>query len=203
MSVLPYVAAGAVSSVLRIVEKFLSTSSDAERLLRHEISFKEATDGIVKNIHIYIPLTTTKLICDTIVISMSGKWIYNVLIHVRSIFKSLINCGFEVFQNGIKLSLNYIFTSLRNCSISLILSQFKHLYDKPKNVVSSFSINDFCYISNHIHFLIIATTNGLTKTVQLELMKYWLECMGIIRAIAESHNIDFVKYMSKYSSKEM
>ncbi len=61
MSVLPYVAAGAVSSALRIVEKFLSTSSDAERYLRHEISFKEATDGIVKNIHIYIGIIRKRM----------------------------------------------------------------------------------------------------------------------------------------------
>ncbi|CAF0852913.1 unnamed protein product [Rotaria sordida] len=157
MSLVPYFVAAAGSSTLRIVEMFFSIPKDAERYLNHEINFKEATDGIVKNIHIYVPLTTAKLICDTIVLSTISKWIYDVLIHVRYIFKGLINYGLEAFKNAIKLSLNHIFTSLRSCSIGLILSQFKHIYDKHEK----------------------------------------LECMGIIRAVAESNNIDFVKYMNK------
>lgn len=196
MSIIPYIGAAAISSTIRIIEKFLSTASDAERYLNHEIDFKQATDSIVKNIHIYIPLTTAKVICDVIFVNIYGKWIFEVLIHVGSIFKSLINCGFEAFKNGIISSLKYIFASLGNCSISLILSQFNHL-GESNEIIPSFSIIDFCHICNHIHFLIIAMSNDLTKTIQLELMKYWLECMGIVRAIAESHNIDFIKYMNK------
>ncbi|CAF5009962.1 unnamed protein product [Rotaria sp. Silwood1] len=158
MSFVPYFVTAVGSSTLRIVEMFFfSIPKDAERYLNHEINFKEATDGIVKNIHIYVPLTTAKLICDTIVLSTISKWIYDVLIHVRYIFKGLINYGLEAFKNAIKLSLNHIFTSLRSCSIGLIL----------------------------------------------KLMKYWLECMGIIGAVAESNNINFVKYMNKCYSDEI
>ncbi|CAF3688098.1 unnamed protein product [Rotaria sordida] len=197
MSLVPYFVAAAGSSTLRIVEMFFSIPKDAERYLNHEINFKEATDGIVKNIHIYVPLTTAKLICDTIVLSTISKWIYDVLIHVRYIFKGLINYGLEAFKNAIKLSLNHIFTSLRSCSIGLILSQFKHIYDKHEKVLLSISIIDFFTMCNHIYLLIISQRNGFKKNIQLELMKYWLECMGIIRAVAESNNIDFVKYMNK------
>jgi hypothetical protein len=150
-----------------------------------------------------MPLTTTKIICDAIILSRTVQWIYDILIDVRSIFKGLINCGFQAFQNGIISSLKCLFTSLRNCSIGLVVSQFKQLYNKPKSIMSSCSIIDFCNTCNHIYLLIVGATNDLTKTVQLELMKYWLECMGIIRAIAESHNINFVKYMNKCFTKEM
>ncbi|CAF4198056.1 unnamed protein product, partial [Rotaria sp. Silwood2] len=54
MSVVPYCFAAVVSSTVRIIERYLSTSQDAERFLKHEINFKEATDDIVKNIHIYV-----------------------------------------------------------------------------------------------------------------------------------------------------
>ncbi|CAF0824580.1 unnamed protein product [Rotaria sordida] len=145
------------------VVPYFVAAVDAERYLNHEINFKEATDNIVQNIHIYVPLTTAKLICDTIVLSVTG----------------LINYGLEAFKNAIKLSLNHIFTSLRSCSIGLILSQFKHIYDKHEKVLLSISIIDFY------------------------LMKYLLECMGIIRAVAESNNIDFVKYMNKCYSDEI
>jgi hypothetical protein len=47
--------------------------------------------------HIDIPLTTAKLICDVIILSTTGKWIYDVLINIRPIFKVLINCGIEAF----------------------------------------------------------------------------------------------------------
>ncbi|CAF5115894.1 unnamed protein product, partial [Rotaria sp. Silwood1] len=78
-------------------------------------------------------------------------------VRIQYIFKGLINYGLEAFKNAIKLSLNHIFTSLRSCSIGLIL----------------------------------------------KLMKYWLECMGIIGAVAESNNINFVKYMNKCYSDEI
>jgi penicillin-binding protein-related factor A (putative recombinase) len=93
--------------------------------------------------------------------------------------------------------------SLKKCSVALIVTQLKHLCDIQENGISSFSIINFCNICNHIYLLIIGTTNGLTKQIQLELMKYWLECMGIIRAIAEAHNINFVKYMNRCSSNQM
>jgi hypothetical protein len=203
MSVIPLLVAAAGSSVARIVVKFLSTPKHAERYLNYEISFEEATDSIVKNIRIYVPLTTAKVICDAIVLGMTGKWIYEILSTVMSIFKGLINCGLQAFQNGIITSLNHFFTSLRDCSITLILTQFKHFYDKRRKAISPFTMNDFCNFSNSIHLIIICSTNGLTKTVQLELMQYWLECMGIIRAIAESHNINFVKYMDKFCPRKM
>ncbi|CAF1353630.1 unnamed protein product [Rotaria sp. Silwood1] len=203
MSVVPYFFAAVGSSTLRIVEMFFSISKDAERYLNHEIDFKEATDGIVKYIRVYVPLTTAKLICDTVVLSMMSQWIYDVLIHVRWIFKGLINYGFEAFKNAIKSSLKYIFTSLQTCSISLISSQFKHIYNKREKVLSSISMTDFCTICNHIYLLIISQRSGFKKTIQLELIKYWLECMGIIRVVAESNNINFVKYMNKCYSNEI
>ncbi len=199
----PYFIAAAASSTIRILENFLSTSKDAQHYLNGEINLKQATDDIVKNIRIYVPLTTTKLICDAIVLSLTGKWIYDVVISVRLIFTKLINCGFYAFINGIKSSLKHIFSSLRNCSIALVLTEFEYLYQKQKKAMSSISIIDFCNICNQIYFLIIGSTNGLTKTIQLELIKYWLQCMGIIRAIAESHNINFIKYMNRPCSKKM
>jgi hypothetical protein len=173
MSIVPYFGAAVVASALRIVENvFLSTSTTAERYSNGRISFEEATDDIVKNIRIYVPLTTTKLICDVIVMSMLGEWIYNVIIYIRTIFKGLINCGLQAFINGIKLSLNHFFTLIRSCSIGLIRNQFCHLYDKQNKVISSISMVDFCNISNSLYLSIIGSTNGLTKSVQLELMKY-------------------------------
>jgi hypothetical protein len=203
MSVIPYLVAGVGSSTIRILEKIFSISKDAQRYLNHEIGFKEATDGIVKHINIYVPLTTAKVICDAIVLSMTSKWIYDILFMIRSIFKGLLNCGLHAFQNGIALSLKHFFTALQSCSISLISTQLKHLCDTPNKAISSISIIDLCNISNGIHLFIIGTTAGLAQTIQLELMKYWLECMGIIRAVAESHNINFVKYMNRACSRQM
>lgn len=203
MLALPYIVAAGTSSLIRIGETWLPISKDAERYLKREINFEQATNNIVRKIRIYIPLTTVKIVCDAIVLSMTGQWIYDVLIHIRSIFIGLLNCGFTAFINGIKLSLEHFFNSLRNCSISLILTQFINLYDKQKKFVASISMRNFCNVCNQIYFLVLASTGDLKKIIQLELIKYWLECMGIIRAIAESLNINFVKYMNQSCSREM
>jgi hypothetical protein len=198
---LPYFVAAAVSGTIRVGENLLSISKDAQRYLNNEISFEQATDSIVKNKRLYTFLTTTKILSDTIVLSITGRWIFDIVKFVRSIFQNLISYGLEAFINGIKLSFEHFFLSLKNCSIPLVLSQFKYLYDKRKNSISSFSIINFCNICNQIYFLIIGKTNGFTKTIQLELTKYWLECMGIIRVVAESNNINFVKYMNQSCSR--
>jgi hypothetical protein len=203
MLALPYIGAAATSSLIRICEGFLPISNNADRYMKREINFEQATDHIVKNIRMYTTLVSAKIVCDAIVLSMTGQWLFNVLIHIRSIFKSLLNCELAAFINGIKLSLEHFFVSLKNCSITLILTQFKYLYDKQKNIISSISILNFCNICNQIYFLLIASTGDLKKTIQLDIIKYWLECMGIIRAVAECLNINIIKYMNQSFSKEM
>ncbi len=203
MAFLLPLGAGVASSAIRVYERFQPISNDAERYLEREINFEKATDNIVKNIRIYLPLTTTKIVCDAIVLGVTGRWIYDVLIQIRLIFKGLFNCGLTAFISGIKLSFEKFLMSLQNCTVSLILTQFVNLFDRQKKFIASISIWDFCNICNQIYFLIIALTNDFKKTIQLELVKYWLECMGIIRAIAESHNINFIKYMNRSCSRRM
>lgn len=194
MGFFPYLFAAAGSSTTRIAERFLPIQDNAERYLDRDIDFREATDDIVRNIRVYVALTSTKLVCDVIVLSMTGQWIYNALMHIRGIFKGLFRCGLVAFIDGIKSSFDYVLLSLQSCSITMILNQFKNLLETQK---SSLSIMKFCTICNQIYYLIIAATCDLNRTIQLELTKYWLECMGIIRTIAESLNIDFVKYMAR------
>ena len=194
MAFVPYLTAAAVSSSLRIAERFLPIQTNAERYLDREIDFRQATDDIVKHIRVYAAITSTKLVCDVIVLTMTGRWIYNILMHIRGVFRGLLHCGLEVFITGIQSSFDYVLLSVQSCSITMIVKQFSNFIQSQKN---SFSFLGFCTICNQIYFLLIAATCDLTRTVQLELTKYWLECMGIIRAIAESLNIDFVKYMAR------
>jgi hypothetical protein len=203
MAAFIHLFAATASGTIRVCEKFLPISKNTELYLDGKISFKEATDDIVKNIRIYIPLTTAKTVSDLIFLNMTGQWIYEVIIHVRLIFKGLINCGLEAFKNGIKLSLEHFFLFLQKCSIGIVISQFKYLFDRQKKGISAISIIDFCNICNNIYLFINGTTNGFKKTIQLELIKYWLECMGIVRAIAEYNNINFVKYMNQCCPKDM
>lgn len=198
-----YVVVGAVSGTIRMFENILPISRDAQRYINGEIDFEQATDNIIKNKKIYAPLTTIKFGCDAMIFCMTSRWIYDVVIVVRSIFKELIQFSFQAFINRIEASLSHFFLSLQNCSIVLILSQFKYLYDKQKNFVKSFSFVTFCNLCNQIYFLIIGSTFGFKKTIQIELMKYYLECMGHIRGIAEGVNIDFIKYMNKTRSIDL
>jgi hypothetical protein len=203
MAFLVPIGAGFVSGVIRIYESLQPIGNDAERYLKDEINFEKATDDIVKNVNIYLPLTTTKLICDVVVLSVTGKWISDELIYIRSIFKSIFKCGLIAFIEGIKSFFEHLLMSLQSCSTVLILTHFANLFDKQNKFVASISMWNFCNICNQIYFLILVSTTDLKKAIQLELIKYWLECMGIIRAIAESHQINFVKYMNQSCSREM
>ena len=198
MALVPYLGAAAVSSALRIAERLLPIQNNAERYLDRDIDFERATDPIVKNIRTYVSLTSVKIVCDVIVVSMTGKWIYDILMHTRSIFKNLFGCGLRAFFDGMKGSCDFILVSLSTCSISMIFNQFKGLLEMQK---TSFSFMQFCTICNQIYFLIVASTCDLSRTLRLELVKYWLECMGIVRAIAEALNINFVKYIARSLKK--
>lgn len=198
MTFAPYLGAAAISSALRIVERFLPIQNNSERYLDGDIDFQRATDPIVNNIRVYVSLTSVKMVCDVIVVSITGKWIYDILMHTRGIFKNLFGCGLRAFFDGMKGSFDFILVSLSTCSINAISNQFKGLLEMQKN---SFSFMQFCAICNQIYFLIVASTCDLSRTVRLELVKYWLECMGIVRAVAEALNINFVKYFARSLAK--
>lgn len=193
--------AGFFSSSTRVAENYLSITNDAERYLNGEINFEQATDNVVQQIHIYPTLLAIKFGSDAIVLSMTGKWIYNVVSAISSVFRGIIQGGLSIFLNRIKLSVEHFLSSLQNCSIPLILSQFKFLYNRQKTYTSSIPLVTLCDICDHIYLLIIGGTCGFKKSIQIELMKYYLECTGIIRAIAERNNINFIKYMETARSK--
>lgn len=200
MALFLYLGAGVATSTARVVEKFLPIQRNAERYLDGEIDLEEATDPVVNNIRVYVSLTSVKAICDVIVVTTTGKWIFDILMHTRGIFKSLFGCGLQAFSDGMRASFDFFIVSLSTCSIRMILEQFKGFVGMHKN---AFSFMHLCFICNKIYFLIVALTCDFSRMVRLDLMKYWLECMGIVRAIAEGLNIDFVKYMARSLQKNI
>ncbi|CAF0884417.1 unnamed protein product [Didymodactylos carnosus] len=86
----------------------------------------------------------------------------------------------------------HFLAAVRDASLSILTSNLHFLRNKK----SAISLEDICNISNAIHLCIVTNAHGLSYSIQFELMKYWLEIIGIIRASAETLNIDFLCYLN-------
>ncbi|CAF1029017.1 unnamed protein product [Adineta steineri] len=191
MAIYVYPAAAAGSFIIRA---FAETDIDGntEKYLAKDITIDEATRIISENINYYVTIVTIKAVCDITVTSLVGRKLYSMFKSLWEILKPLLTAGLKSFINGIKHAGKCIQESLKEL---IVKGTFFHtIGDKIR---SNLSLSGVLNTLDHIHKLFVCVKNGLCHTIQFELTKYYIEIMGLIRALCDKNNVNFLKYVAK------
>jgi hypothetical protein len=186
-----YIVAAVGSGLIRVFgESDINEKTTA--YLAKQINVEKATRIVSKNVGYYLPMVTIKAACDLVVASGIGRGLYALFKKLWGILNPLFESSRKAFMNGIKKSFDCIQQSARELLNKC--SSFHTICDK---VFSKSSITKVIQALDYIGKIIVCATTGFCRIVQFELTKYYLEIRGLLRALCEKFNINFLKYVPK------
>lgn len=184
-----YIVAAAGSGLIRVFGE-TDINEKTTAYLAKQINIEEATRIISENVKYYLPMVTIKAACDLVVISIIGRSLYSLFKNLWRILQPLLKSSWEAFMDGIKKS----FACIQKSARELIdkCSSFHTIRDK---VCSKSSITNVIQALDYIQKIVVCAQTGFCRIVQFELTKYYLEIRGLLRALCEKFNINFLKYV--------
>lgn len=163
-----------------------------EDLLAKNIDVEETTRIVSENVGYYLPMVTAKAVCDIIVASLIGRNFCYLFKKLWGILKPLFTSSLKGFIGGIEKCFCCIQQSLKE-----LFTKGISIHTIGEKIRSKISISGVLEALDYTQKFISCVTTGLHRLVRFELTKYYLEIRGLLRALCEKFNINFLKYVPK------